>query len=427
LPVIVDTIFTLKLLPHGTSLETALDTEREDLRALQRGIQMYDCLTGAVVTVRAAIAMFPADHMQALVGCRALVSNLIVRVLDVADLASLMAAFCDTKSLTCLHRCSKASRQAVAKHMVPRVDWPCRLLMMWPPALPEWDYVRLVIVTDDFPRVQAFLVRLAARNVTTRLTFGGVFNSPLADNQLPDGLLELRFGNQYMCSCPVLPRGLTRLVFGTDALPDSEMRRKRLGRRRTLQGFIAPRERDSFGCGPFFADIFDPAPPKWPDSLVELELRWEFNRHLSLDDLPPALRKLTLGPLFDQPLLRNVLPQGLTHLEFGPTRCSFNHPLPPGVLPDSLTFLSFGDRRECTLSHEESRDHMYAHVQFNQAFQTGSLPANLTHLILGPHYSGSHLTDANTPSSLAHLWRGKVYVNRRTDSLPDSRTFFYCL
>jgi hypothetical protein len=71
-----DTIFTLKLLPHGTDLDPALAPERRDLQVLAtKGVQVYDCQTGNIVTLRAGIAMFPADHVQATVGCRALVGN----------------------------------------------------------------------------------------------------------------------------------------------------------------------------------------------------------------------------------------------------------------------------------------------------------------------------------------------------------------
>ena len=68
-----DTIFTLKLLPHGTHLDPALAPERRDLQLLAtKGVEVYDCQTGNIVTLRAGIAMFPADHVQATVGCRAL-------------------------------------------------------------------------------------------------------------------------------------------------------------------------------------------------------------------------------------------------------------------------------------------------------------------------------------------------------------------
>ena len=73
-----ETIFTLMLLSDGCDLTTALPGICLDLAMLSTtGVRCYDCSedTDCILTVRAAVAMLPADSLQAYVSCRALGST----------------------------------------------------------------------------------------------------------------------------------------------------------------------------------------------------------------------------------------------------------------------------------------------------------------------------------------------------------------
>ena len=76
-----------------------------------------------------------------------------------------------------------------------------------------------------------------------------------------------------------------------------------------------------------------------PEGLLQLELSTDFNQPLVPNVLPEGLLQLKLSDDFNQPLAPNVLPAGLTHLTFG---WGYTQPLTPDVLPVSLTHVILG-------------------------------------------------------------------------------------
>jgi len=98
-----------------------------------------------------------------------------------------------------------------------------------------------------------------------------------------------------------------------------------------------------------------------PTGLTYLEFGDMFNKPLTEEVLPEKLTRLEFGREFNQRLNKDVLPSGLTYLEFGNM---FNQPLIKGVLPLSLNYLKFGTKfNQCLISQE-------------------ILPKNLTYLTL---------------------------------------------
>ena len=65
-------IGTLSLVPHGVDPLSLLRHVSDDLRQLQTGVDVFDSLDNTVRTIRGAISMLPADHVQVMRTTRAL-------------------------------------------------------------------------------------------------------------------------------------------------------------------------------------------------------------------------------------------------------------------------------------------------------------------------------------------------------------------
>ncbi len=125
------------------------------------------------------------------------------------------------------------------------------------------------------------------------LKFGKYFNQPVDDIKFPEGLESLQFGMSF--NQPVnqlqLPMGLKHLVFG--------------------QGFNQPCHDLKLPPGLLrlvFGLSFSQIWPSFPESLEHLSMGWS---NLPLEELPPRLKRLFLGPGFQQPLHTVRLPPTL--------------------------------------------------------------------------------------------------------------------
>ena len=130
---------------------------------------------------------------------------------------------------------------------------------------------------------------------------------------------------------------------------------------------------------------------QWPASLEELELSiWNLSSHQLR--LPPRLRKLRLGHIFNQSVAELELPSTLEWLAFG---VAFNQPVESVLrLPMSLQHLHFGSGHFAD--------------QFNQSLANMQWPSSLHSLFLPSslHVSVDGLP-RHLPASLRALHRFK--------------------
>jgi hypothetical protein len=108
------------------------------------------------------------------------------------------------------------------------------------------------------------------------------------------GLVHLDLDNKFEHPLPVLPSGLTHLVFGCD--------------------FNQPLKTGVL-----------------PSGLQHLTLGHDFDWHIETGVLPSGLQHLTIGTTFDCPIEKGVLPVGLRSLKFDYNRNRFECVVPAGL------------------------------------------------------------------------------------------------
>ena len=208
-------------------------------------------------------------------------------------------------------------------------------------------------------------VRKKARTEPTRSDtgiFGQYVWQIILDNLSLDDLQDIRRVNSVLASLG-LQSMLRRFTFVLNSLQDLNSSE--------LVPFIGQIKRIRFTDN-FNEPITD---EMLPLGLTHLEFGEHFNQ--PVDNLPQSLTHLTFGRRFNQPV--DNLPQSLTHLTFG-TR--FDRPV--DNLPQSLTHLTFGDG-------------------FDQPVD--NLPQSLTHLTFRRYYRPIN----NLPQGLVYLRLSRTY------------------
>ena len=145
-----------------------------------------------------------------------------------------------------------------------------------------------------------------------------------------------------------------------------------------------------------------------PSGLTELQFGNYYNQDIKVGVLPDSLLCLFLGGAFNKPVAAGVLPRGLTHLEFGG---GFNQSLTVGMLPCTLTHLRFGSSPMFGGGFNQPLTAgMLPHgltelafgFDFNQPVAKGVLPGTLTHLTFGYHFN-QPVAKGVLPPTLTHL------------------------
>eukprot|EP01133_Synstelium_polycarpum_P015372 gene15372-18234_t len=136
--------------------------------------------------------------------------------------------------------------------------------------------------------------------------------------------------------------------------------------------------------------------------LTALRMNGDYNQPILKDQLPQSLTTLEFGSSFDQAIAPDTLPQSLSTIIFGQ---DYKQPLQPGSLPQSLTNLSFG-------------------ACYNQQLVVGSLPKSLESLSFDYFYNQPILPHT-LPQSLQSLtfgFRFNPFQPFSPGSLPQSLT-----
>ncbi|GAM25074.1 hypothetical protein SAMD00019534_082490 [Acytostelium subglobosum LB1] len=188
------------------------------------------------------------------------------------------------------------------------------------------------------------------------LLFADSFDASITHGQLPNTLIKIRFGNSF--AQPIVP----------GVLPASLVH---------LEFHMGSRFNHPFGEGVL------------PPSLRTLKLGMLYNMVLTKGSLPPSLSSLTFGYGYDQPFEPGVLPASITSLTFGH---SYNQSILPDVLPQSLTSLKFGNN-------------------YNQPLLHGSMPLGLKSIVMGSRYNQPFIGDEFPDgTSLTELTLGLGYM-----------------
>lgn len=180
-------------------------------------------------------------------------------------------------------------------------------------------------------------------------------------------------------------------------------------------------------------------------SVTELKFNFTFNEALKPGQIPDTVEKITFGWRFNQPLGKDVLPNGLKELEID---CSFEK-YQQLVLPRSLTKLTLCDYRYPLelLKLPESLEHLEIKWGFDHPLLINSLPKNLKYFSPGSDFNQNILSDTiqelhlglsferidQLPSSLVHLALDTLNNNFFIDSdsdfeldVPDSLQTLRC-
>lgn len=147
-----------------------------------------------------------------------------------------------------------------------------------------------------------------------------------------------------------------------------------------------------------------------PESLIHLKLGLKYNNIIKPNVLPKALKYLIFGYYYNQEIKPNILPKSLTHLIFGK---KYNKEIKPEVLPESLTYLEFGNDFNLQIEKNtlpDSLTHLIFGVFYNEKIKQNILPNSLTHLNLGYTFNND-ISNNILPKSLIELTIGWKYIN----------------
>lgn len=336
--------------------------------------------------------------------------------LELMCVHEVLALFCTVEELFELHMCSQNLFKKFMPIFVSRRQWRYEHLAKLSERTQE--YVRRVIVSNWEESVNSDLPRSL-----TQLNLDIYYNDIFLDNvRLPEGLLELRFGDMFNQTLPSLPSHLTCLVLGNHF----NQRFEEGVLPRSLKQLTVGRQ----GGRPWMQGTFDETIDHdvLPAELTTLQLSGNFNKSLlqprQIDGrseelesvLPKSLKRLVLSDRFDQSL-EGVLPAGLTRLQFG---SNYNRQL---LLPSGLRSLTlssmfndalvgfhdkainFQSMQNRTLLLPPKLKYLKFGKSFNQTLQVGALPASVKTLSFGTNFN-QELLPGVLPAKLTKLTFG---------------------
>lgn len=327
-----------------------------------------------------------------------------------------LALFCTAEDLFQLRCCSQCLFRQFMPIFVSRGLWTVDQLGKM--TTQARGHVRGVLVN----RIQASTFQNLPYSIT-KLHFASNFNQQFGDDVvLPQGLLELKFGEDFNQVLPVLPSQLNRLILGNGFNQFLQKGTLPSCLRELLVGASSKNvfKRSKFNCLLVHGVL--------PVGLTKLDLGYAFNQSLLLSDqfeglqsvLPSTLTVLKLSANFNQSL-NEVLPPGLTRLQFGNSFSQYRSM----VLPTGLCTLSLGSVFNEGLT--DCQRHFLPTTLttlkfgrlFNQPIYAGLLPSGITHLEFGLMFDQS-LVSGVLPFALTKL----VFdgFNHSLPALPASLT-----
>ncbi|GAM23709.1 hypothetical protein SAMD00019534_068840, partial [Acytostelium subglobosum LB1] len=228
----------------------------------------------------------------------------------------------------------------------------------------------------------------------THLELGPKFRL-LDQSFIPPSLTSLKLKStfHYNLRFDQLPPSLKTLELGDHFKTYSEDANRRM-----------PTTITSLSLGDIYNDPL--LPGLLPPSLISLTLGARFDQRIGERSLPLTLETLKIGMNYTQEFGLEVLPPSLTSLSFD--RYSlYNKEFMPGVLPNQLQSLTLGKH-------------------YNQMFRVGSLPPELTRLSISQTYDSKYNQEFQPgvlPASLHILTLGHSFKQSiRRGILPNSLT-----
>ena len=190
-------------------------------------------------------------------------------------------------------------------------------------------------------------------NTVTRLTLPDNFNKPLQKGIIPEGVIELTFGNEFDQQLKIgdIPNSIKKLNLGNKF------------NQKLSPGII-------------------------PEGIVELTFSSYFNKILYKGDIPNTVKKIKFGDYFNQPLIKGFISKGVEEIYFG---CHFNRPLYKDTIPDGVKSIIFNKNS-----------------LFNQVLNKNDLPNTITKLYFGDYYN-TQLFSGCIPNSIKYLRLGKNF------------------
>lgn len=138
-----------------------------------------------------------------------------------------------------------------------------------------------------------------------------------------------------------------------------------------------------------------------------IKLHDDFNKPITLRQLPESLEELVLGNSYNQPFIKGALPDSLKFLTFGD---EFNQFIDVVTLPPNLKKITFGSK-------------------FNQRLVKGMFPNSVEEIIFGRDFNQS-LVDCKDPNLLSKTNSGSFFKNLFSlfsrKHVPDMSSYSVC-
>ena len=214
-----------------------------------------------------------------------------------------------------------------------------------------------------------------------KICFGNLFNSSIKKNILPPTLVKIDFGSLFNKPLKqgILPQSLEKLIFGWHYNQE------------ILQG-VLPKSLIKLDLGhDFDHDLKDILPTSLRkltisgcyshsvnylmlDSLEKLKFGMHYCERIYDLVLPPNLKTLILSECFDEKITGDFFPLGLTELNFG---FDFNRELSEGLLPESLIKLTLGPFYDCPIRKYVLPSNLQIFKTYSNDIKRISLPKSI--------------------------------------------------
>ncbi|KAM9971779.1 hypothetical protein ACTFIW_011762 [Dictyostelium discoideum] len=208
----------------------------------------------------------------------------------------------------------------------------------------------------------------------TCLKFGKNFNCPLSLGVLPlsGNLKSISFGLSYNQPIQYIPNGVEKLKIGGNSVYNNVNNNNKNNNKINKY----PNSIKIFKFDKYFNDIIMVG--TIPNSVLKVKFGVQFNREISMEQIPLSVTEIDFGFKWNQPLNEFSLPKNgnLKSIIFSHF---FNQPINANCLPDGLTHLKFGPlySKEINFNHLPSSIEI---LMFHNSFQSLNLLKNYNNL-----------------------------------------------